>query len=155
MLKNGEQMATATGKSLTQRVAAEPAIYRTEVHLPGAPGDPPVPWIVSNPIYVRMGSDAPPPSRPPASEFATQYADGPATGWTIETSPRSMAALDVAHSVDGGTQLALRWALGGTLSESPYAALVMPAGPALSGYDRVVFRGRASRPMRISVQVRI
>jgi hypothetical protein len=41
------------------------------------------------------------------------------------------------------------------MSESPYAALVMPAGPALGGYDRVMFSARASRPMRISVQVRV
>jgi hypothetical protein len=155
MLKNGERIATATGKSLTRRVAAEPGVYRTEVHLPGAPGDPPVPWIVSNPIYIGTAIETPTVSRAPATAFASQYADGPATGWTIETSPRSMAALDVVPTVGGGTQLALRWALGGTLSENPYAALVMAAGPAIGAYDRVMFNVRASRPMRLSIQVRI
>ena len=26
--------------------------YRVEVSLPGAPGQPPIPWLLSNPIYV-------------------------------------------------------------------------------------------------------
>ena len=31
----------------------EEGTYRVEVYLSSAPGDPPVPWIVSNPIYIR------------------------------------------------------------------------------------------------------
>ena len=31
------------------------ATYRVEVRLEGAPGEPPVPWIVGNPIYVTRG----------------------------------------------------------------------------------------------------
>ena len=50
---------------------------------------------------------------------------------------------------------ALRWALGGTAAESPHAALVKPAGPALSGYDRLMFTARADQPMRLSVQLRV
>jgi hypothetical protein len=72
----------------------------------------------------------------------------------VETSTRSRAALDVVRAL-GGTQLSMRWALGGTMSESPYAALVMPAGPAFSGYDRLLFSARASTPMRVSVQIRV
>ena len=32
--------------------------------------------------------------------------------------------------------------------------MVMPAGPEISKYDRLIFNGRASRPMRVSVQLR-
>jgi hypothetical protein len=154
LLKNGEATVTGEGRSLRHTVGSERAVYRVEVHLPGAPGEPPVPWILSNPIYVGYAADERPPVRPPAAETVSQYENGFAVNWTVETSPRSQAALDVVPAV-GGTQLSLRWALGGTRSESPYAALVMPAGPGLSGYDRVMFRGGADRPMRLSVQVRI
>jgi hypothetical protein len=154
LLKHGEPMTSATGKSLTYRASDERAVYRVEIHLPGAPGDPPVPWILSNPVYVGFGKDPPPPTRPPPSRFATQYDDGVATGFTVETSPRSAAALDVVGTLSG-TQLSLRWALGGTDAESPHAALVKPAGPALSGYDRLLFTARADQPMRLSVQLRV
>jgi hypothetical protein len=60
--------------------------------------------------------------------------------------------MDVVSAL-GGTQLSMRWALGGTRSESPYAALVMPAA-AIGGFDRLTFSARASVPMRLSVQLR-
>jgi hypothetical protein len=113
-----------------------------------------VPRIVSNPLYVGFGADPPLPTRPPPTEFATQYENGFAPDCTVETSPRSVAALDVVPAVPG-TELSLRWALGGTEADSPYAAIVKPAGPALSGYDRLMFTARADRPMRLSVQLRV
>ena len=155
LLRHGEPLTSAVGKSLTYLVSGERAVYRAEIHLPGAPGDPPVPWILSNPVYVGFGKDPPPPTRPPPSEFATQYDNGLAPDFTVETSPRSVAALDVVGAEAGGTQLSLRWALGGTAAESPHAALVKPAGPALSGYDRLMFTARADQPMRLSVQLRV
>lgn len=155
LLKDGEVQQTITGARLDQVVDAEPAVYRVEVQLSGAPGSPPVPWIVSNPIYVgRDGSDAPPTAaarRP--SRFAMQYGSGPATGWTVETSPESLGALDATKAVRG-TELSLRYGLGGTASSSPFAAFVMPAGSDLPNYDRLMFTARASSPMRLSVQAR-
>jgi hypothetical protein len=154
LLKNGEPVTSAAGKSAAYTVSGERAVYRSEIHLPGAPGEPPVPWIVSNPLYIGFGGDPPLPIRPPPTEFATQYENGFDPECTVETSTRSVAALDVVPAVPG-TQLSLRWALGGTEAESPYAALVKPAGPALSGYDRLMFTARADRPMRLSVQLRV
>jgi hypothetical protein len=124
-----------------------------EIQVPGAPGEPPVPWIVTNPIYVRARDDMAP-DRGEASVQAPLYENGEARGWTIEKSERSKAAIDVARTITG-TELLLRWATGGKQSESPYAAFVMPAGPLLSGYDRLLFTARADRPMRASVQFRL
>jgi hypothetical protein len=114
-----------------------------------------MPWIVSNPIYVGL-----PPTdatngtaRSPAKEFAPQYENGPADAWAVEKSERSSGAIDVVKAV-GGTQISLRWALGGSLSDNPFVALTMPAGPALASYDRLMFTGHASHPMRVSVQLR-
>jgi hypothetical protein len=155
LLEDGKPVAEAGGPSLEHQESGDPAAYRVEVHLPGAPGEPPVPWVVSNPIYVRApAGEPPPPPRPPPSEFFSIYDDGFAVDATVESSARSQGALDVVPTV-GGTQLSLRYALGGVRSESPYAALVLPAGPALPGYDRLMFTARAVGPMRISVQLRV
>lgn len=154
VLKNGAPLVTRRGPRLREIVPGEPAAYRVEITLPDAPGNPPVPWVLTNPIYVAAAKQPPAPQRPPATEFAPQYENGFAPDWAVETSPRSRAALDVAPA-EGGTQLSMRWGLGGTPSESPYAALAMPAGPAVSGYDRLLFTARADRPMRLSVQLRV
>ena len=114
-----------------------------------------MPWIVSNPIYVGRGATERVPSdtRPRASRFAVQYGNGPAREWTIESSPASLGALDEVKNV-GGTQLSLRYALGGSASSSPFTAFAVPAASGLDGYDRVTFTARSDRPMRLSVQVR-
>jgi hypothetical protein len=151
LFRNGAVAETAD-RTMRRVVAAEPAVYRVEIQLPGAPGDPPVPWIVTNPIYVRS-QDAKPLERGEPSDRAPLYENGDAHGWRIEKSPRSKAALDVTRAISG-TELLLRWGIGGTLSESPYAAFAMPAGTLISGYDRLLFTARADKPMRLSVQFR-
>ncbi|MSO83702.1 MAG: hypothetical protein EXQ53_10470, partial [Acidobacteria bacterium] len=155
LVKNGDLVQTATGTALEQLVDEAAAVYRAEIVLPGGPGEPPVPWIVSNPIYVgRSATDVRTSDvRPRASRFAPRYGNGPATGWTIETSAASLGALNVVGAV-GGTQLSFRYALGGTASSSPFTAFVMPAGSDLADYDRVMFTARADGPMRLSVQLR-
>jgi hypothetical protein len=151
LLKNGKEEASATGARLRHVAAREPATYRAEVHLTEAPGRPPVPWVLSNPIYVGL-NDAVPSLPRQLSEVVSRYDNGPAAEWMAASSPRSRAVLDVVPG-PGGTQLSLRFGLGGTMAESPYAALVMPAGT-MQGYDRLIFTARASQPMRLSVQVR-
>lgn len=153
LMKNGEPTVTAAGRSLRQIVPASPAVYRVEIQVQGAPGRPPVPWVVTNPIYVRA-QDESPAARTDATETVSQYGDGEARGWRMETSPRSKAALDVVRSLTG-TELLLRWAIGGTKEESPYAAFAMPAGESIAAYDRLLFTSRADRPMRLSVQFRL
>ena len=155
LLKDGHVLETRMGTSLERVVTGEPAVYRAEVSLPGAPGDPAVPWMVSNPIYVGRAiapSNATAQLLPP-STFAFQYRDGPASTWTVEHSPASLGAIDEVEAVKG-QQLSLRYALGGTASSSPFTAFVMPAGADLASYDRLIFTGRADHPTRMSVQVR-
>jgi hypothetical protein len=153
LIKDGDVAVERGGPSLRHTVTGAKAVYRVEIQLPEAPGDPPVPWVVTNPIYVRSQDDVPP-GRGEAAEYAPLYEDGEARGWTIEKSERSKAAIDVVRAITG-TELLFRWALGGTLSESPYAAFALPAGPLLSAYDRLTFTARADRPMRASVQFRL
>jgi hypothetical protein len=153
LIKNGEPAATATGRSLRQTVAASPAVYRVEIRLRAAPGRPPIPWVVTNPIYIRA-QDESPVTRSEATESAPQYDNGEARGWRMEMSPRSKTALDVVRTPTG-TELLVRFAIGGAKADSPYAALAMPAGESMPAYDRLMFTSRADRPMRLSVQFRL
>ena len=129
-------------------------MYRVEIDIPKAPGNPPIPWLVSNPIYVGAASSADMPSEPETiSETVMLYTNGPADGWRVEKSVRSEGAIGVVPSV-GGTQILLRYGLGGTLSESPYVAAVVSAGSDLARFDRVTFTARAVQPMRLTFEVR-
>jgi hypothetical protein len=156
LLKDGNVTDTRTGGLLETTLSAEPAVYRAEVFLPGGPGDPPVPWIVSNPIYVGRDttpSSAATPTRPAATSFTVLYKDGPLSGWVVETSPASLGALDVVKAATG-TQVSMRYGIGGAASASPFAAFVMPAGQELSKYTQLTFTGRADKPTRVSIQLR-
>ena len=154
LFRNGVAVAAAQGARLQHETDA--AVYRVEVTLPGSPGNPPVPWIVSNPIYVgREPQESPPQVTeiPKARTFTTLYSGGPARGWTIEKSAASDAAIDVIGAITG-SQVLLRFAMSGTTADSPYAAFVMPAPPAMASSDRLVFTAREDRTMRVSVQLR-
>lgn len=155
LFKDGEPVASSTQATLDYSAPATPAVYRAEIGLEHAAGNPPVPWVVTNPIYVgrsEQGSPAAP--RAAASTFFPVYNNGQATGWTTEANRQSAGAVDVARAEGGGTQLRWRWALGGARSEEPYVALVVPAAAGLTGFDRITFSMRADKPMRLAFQLR-
>jgi hypothetical protein len=156
LLRDGRQVHTVAGPHLEYE-SSDPGVYRVEMHWPGAPGTPSIPWVVSNPIYVRSGprpADAAIESRQPV-QADVRYSNGPASDWHIENSPQSRGALDVVSAVGGGTQLLLRYALGGTESDGPYVALAMTVPQGLADYDRVIFNAQSSRSTRIWVQIRV
>jgi hypothetical protein len=154
LVSEGETLASGEPPTFEYEVPSEPAVYRVEVDVPGAPGMPPVPWILSNAIYVGSRS-APDTSlrMPEISESAAVYTDGSASDWRIEKSVRSEGSIGVVRSVDG-TQLILRYGLGGTLSESPYVAAVVASGSSLARFSGVMFTANAMNPMRLRVQLR-
>ena len=153
--KNGAVAATSGGARLEYSAPSgdAPGVYRVEVLRGGAPGEPPIPWLVSNPIRVGQPPAQARSSRKAATSVVSLYTNGPATDWAIETSLASRAALDVVSGVRG-QELALRYALGGAASASPFAAFALTAGPDVANHDRLVFTARADRPMRLSVQLR-
>jgi len=140
--------------------AGESRAYRAEVHLSGAGGGSRVPWVVSNPIYIGFEEEPSAPSTAADTDeeaeeepLAILYGDEQMAAWHVEQSSRSQSALDEVPA-PGGTQLLLRWGLGGTISEGPFVALVTAAGSPGVDTARLRFTGRAERPMRLSVQVR-
>jgi hypothetical protein len=156
LFRDGSPVTMSNAQQLQFEAPAMPAVYRVEIGVAGAPGTPPVPWIVSNPIYVGPRGAATPPladTARPAGAPVVRYPGTAVTDWTVETSPRSKAEVGEALTARG-RQIALRWALGGTRSESPFAAAVVPVGPSLAANGRLLLTARASKPTRVSVQLR-
>ncbi len=146
------------GKILTQHpvpvltfdAAAGQGVYRVEVYLSNAPGQPPIPWIVSNPIYVEPeGWDTPPGARRAPATDSWNIQGGP---WHVERDSGSTGQV-VAHEPPKGP-VEFSYRLAGGARAGQYAGLVISAGNALTGHQRLAFRVRASGPMRLSVQAR-
>jgi hypothetical protein len=124
--------------------------YRIEVYRSNAPGQPLIPWIVSNPIYVQpAGWGAPAPMKHSTATDSWSIQGGP---WHVEKDAGSTAQVTAANPPNGPVELSYRLAAGERAGQ--YAALVLSTGDALKGHARISFRGRASRSMRISVQAR-
>ncbi len=153
VVSDGKAIASGGPSTLDYEAPPVPGVYRVEVHVPRAPGTPPVPWIVSNPIYVGTPPGLDTSLKPVTSESAAVYSDGPATNWRIEKSVRSDGSIGVVRSV-GGTQLLMRYGLGGTMSESPYVAAVVESGSSLARFNGLMFSGTAMGPMRLRLQLR-
>ena len=111
---------------------------------------------MSNPIHVQPNSGAPaaPAAAPESAAAATPlFADGRPPSAVTEQGGQAQAALDVVAAAPAGEQLLFRFALGGRVSENPYAALVFPV-TGLQEYRHVTFTARADAPMRVAVQLR-
>jgi len=153
LLSDGKTVASGPSPSLAYEAPSMPAVYRVEIDVARAPGATPIPWVVTNPIYVGVRPAPESSNEFTVSDTLSVYSNGPATSWRIEKSVRSEGTLTVAPSV-GGTQLALRYGLGGTLSEGPYVAGVIASTPDLARFKGVRFSARSMQPMRLMFQVR-
>ena len=145
LLADGESVETVTGGALDVSVT-RPAAYRVEVFVPGAPGTPAIPWIVSNPIYVGEAPTATPSPAPPGT-VSTLALDVEA--WVLEHDTRVTASVDY---------LADRFLLDyERVGPPPTAAAVVYhlRDMDLDARDGFAFEVRADRPTRASVQLRV
>jgi hypothetical protein len=131
---------------------AGPGVYWVEIHPDGPLSR--VPWLTSNPIYVR-GVEAPAvaSARPPATTSQALLDTSSSGSWHVVSDPTSLAAMDSVTSSTGDSGLRLRFGLSDGPAANQYAALqvVMPTG--IAGFNRLSFDARAERPMRVSVQL--
>jgi hypothetical protein len=154
LLSDEKTVASGVPPVLEYSAPSESAVYRVEIDTIGAHGSPPIPWLLSNPIYVGGATTSGTSSQAaPFSETIVLYTNGLASDWRIEKSVRSEGVIGTARSADG-TQLLLRYGLGGTLSESPYVAAVVASGPDLPLFKGIMFTARTMRPMRLTFQLR-
>jgi hypothetical protein len=147
--KDGRVLAQRPLPMLTHASAGE-GTYRIEVHLSNAPGDPPIPWIVSNPIYVRpQGWGTPTRTTASPATITSSAQGGP---WHVEKDAASAAQVAQKDSPKGPVQFTFR--LGPGERTGKYAALGIGVGKGLTERTHVSMRAHASQPMRISVQAR-
>jgi hypothetical protein len=150
VLRKGGRILTQNPVPALRFETAGEGTYRVEVYLSHATGEPPIPWIVSNPIYVRpngWGTPVPPVVAVPTITRGIQ--GGP---WHAEKDDESSAEIAQKDYPTGPVQFTFRLA-GGDRS-GRYTALGLGVGKALTERTHVAFRAQASRPMRVSVQAR-
>jgi hypothetical protein len=112
-----------------------------EVHLDDAPGTPPIPWVLTNPVI------APKPAAPARTWLPEGEQFHPE--WRIEKHPMSSGSFVIRP--DG--VVSVSYSLGGGYPSSQFVAL---AGD-LTGqvpFKSISFAGAATQPMRLSVQLR-
>lgn len=151
VLKNGQALFDTQDPEAHFGVPAEPAVYRAEITVPGGTGDPPIPWLVSNPIYVGMRELHQAAANPLRAEPATRRAGVATEMWGAEASPGSISRLGPPAS--GGNTIEWTYQLAGGARAGQYAAVRFPV-EGLVGHDRIQLRARAQGPMRLWVQLR-
>jgi hypothetical protein len=143
LLRDGVVVSESPSNTVEYSTRA-PGSYRVEVRVAGAPGTPPIPWIVSSPIF-RFA--APRGDTPPAPASTSPLRAIAAEQWHLEKGGGTTAAFSLS---DAGVVLTYRL---GT-NPSPYAALAADLPSGQGAFSQLVFKGRASGPMRISAQLR-
>lgn len=147
LLRDGRVITTSTTGDLRRVLTGATGAYRIEVHLPGAPGAPPIPWLVSNPIYFgargaegagRAGGAA------GAGAEGARIAPFP---WRIEKDPRSSATLRTKPF-----EVALEYALAEGERTSQFVALASDLGR--QDFSAIALTLAGDRPLRVSVQLR-
>jgi hypothetical protein len=150
VLRRDGRILTQSPLPTLSRESAGEGTYRIEVYLSNGPGDPPIPWIVSNPIYVRPPGWGTTPATIAAPPTITRGAQG--GPWHVEKDDASAAQVAQKDYPTGPVQLTFR--LGAGERAGKYAALGIGVGKALTERTQVSMRAHASQPMRISVQAR-
>jgi hypothetical protein len=150
LLKNGDRVHQVGEGPLEFRAAGERAFYRIEAYVPGSPGGPAVPWIVSNAIYVG-GAAAGTVADQPAWMTTVAAAAGDATA---EAGTRDRSELTGSTQPLEPGSLRWRFELSGGAPAGQFAALQIPVS-GVHEYSAVRFRVSASRPTRAWVQMRV
>lgn len=150
LIKDGAVIAEGPLPELKSAVWKGEGTYRVEITLSGASGRPGVPWIVSNPIYMRArGWEQTPPIAQPTANITRGIQGGP---WHVEKDEGSTAIVAQPDYPTGPVTFTYGLAAGERSGQ--YAALGISVGRAFSGADRIAFQAHASRRMRVSVQAR-
>lgn len=113
-----------------------------EIHMPGAPGSPAVPWVFANGL---RGAEPPQPLLLDELHVTESLGLG---AWRIEKDPASTAQLKADR-----IGAALRYDLAASGAPSPFVALAADI-PNVPPVHALLFTARADAPMRVSVQLR-
>jgi hypothetical protein len=139
-------------QDLTIHASADPGVYWTEIVRSGSVSH--VPWVRSNPIYVRAPLEAAPAATPPSvmPSLIHSLLDPAAPPARLELS-KAGGAIERVDGTDG-VRLRVRAILEGGTATNQAVALVFDTPEGIAAYDRAFLHLRADRPMRVSVQLR-
>lgn len=157
LLRDGRRVHEVTDGPLETNGGTTPGVYRIEAYTQNAPGDPPVPWIVSNPIYAGVALNTAaaavpePLSRIPARAGEAVAESGPRDTSVVGQDPPADPG---ARTFTGDPTINWRFSLAPGMAVGQFAAISMPVAGGLASFDRVRFRVSASAPMRAWVQLR-
>ena len=140
-----ELMRSTTSSYVTGLEPPARGAFRVEVRAARAPGNPPVPWLVSNPIYFLPPRAEPTP--PPVD--ATVIPIPADVTWHVEKDPESNGTL----TASGGT-VTLDYTLRAGDRASQFAALVANLQMRAPQFSRIRLTASAARPGRLSIQLR-
>ena len=146
---DGREVAAAAGGRVSWTSTGSPGACRVEVVVGTQAGR--VPWLVTNPIYARpVLTEATPRALPVPQLVLPLTGSGDAATWTPELAPGAQG--QASPVADHHGRIAFTWQLGDTAGQ--YAALRFDPATALSGFDRLILRAAADRPMRVWLQLR-
>jgi hypothetical protein len=156
LLRNGRRLHEVTDGSLEMKAGSDRAVYRIEAYTTGAPGGPPVPWMISNPIYVGR-----PVTEDASERILTARIPARTAEAATESGPNDTSRIDVGPPLDTRARTfagdaAINWtfALSSGLAAGQFAAVPIPVSPGLDGFDAVQFRIWSPRPIRAWAQLR-
>ncbi len=155
LLKNGVPVRETQAAELSLR--AENGVYRVEAHAAGAPGSPPVPWLLSNPIYVGLpraviavGDRGSPSLRAPARTAEASVENGAGdVSELVEAQPDK-----APESAAEAPPIGWRFALAPGAAAGQFAAVQLPTMNGLAAFKQVRFTVKSASPIRAWVQLR-
>jgi len=165
LLRAGDVVARASGETLSF-TPTEKGAYRVEVYwrAPDSPVDRSVPWIVSNPIYIDLEENAPPPHEstavPEDSVLWEDFETGLADGWRTaadSASRVSAPATDSGGGAEGSSaSVVFDFRMGGNESEASrsHVALEFPPPADLARARGISFWVRTTGTYRFDLQAR-
>jgi hypothetical protein len=134
----------------------KPGAYRVEVRIPNAPGNPPIPWLVSNFVLAKSGAPSTPstsstsstaPPAPDRTSAPAALGAIPPFPWRIEKDPASSAIL---RSTDRSADLEYTLAAGGRNGQ--FVALATDVRG--DSFSVMRFGLKPDRPSRVWIQAR-
>jgi hypothetical protein len=156
LIADGTVAARAAGPQATFERAAEPGVYRVEVRRKGNTDAGAMPWIVSNPIYVRQTARAAPVPFPAPAPSATEplVTGSKLRGWRTEQDETSRVTIERAPGSPRPRAIVAQFTLGGGASGGQYVAVTRHLDREVPLFDHVAFSARASDPLRLFVELR-
>ena len=153
LFRDGKRVRDSASADLEADVTGQPGVYRVEATVAGGPGQPPIPWVMSNPIYVGISHAISLPAMNSIQEF-TQIAPVSLGQPEVEMGP-GCTSIGAARQGSGGAEINWQFALGPGPPTGQFATMRIPIGGLdLRAFTVVRARVTADRPMRAWLQVR-